>query len=385
MPDELDLIIIGAGCAGLSLGSHLAKLGAGSPGVLLLEQREFYENDRTWCFWAQDYAPFADLASHQWSTLAIASEQEKVFIDCAFTPYRILSSQHFYEHSVESIKTNHLLELRMGVNLLKEPQFQDGQWQLETSSGQLQSKMIVDTRPVAIGNLSGTTLWQSFVGYEVECEDAVFDALTATLMDFCKANAEYVGFNYLLPLSATRAIIEFTVFAKRPYYQGDLLSRLDAAVSKYIQGGNFQILRTESGVIPMGLTRNGSATIPAQAGYVHVGLTAGAARPATGYAFQRIQAWAAQCAKSIKENATPVAHREDAYLLRKMDAVFLNVIRNHPELGPELFMALFSKVNSRRLVRFLSDNGVLADYFAVIKALPSPLFLRDLLSFSYWR
>jgi lycopene beta-cyclase len=60
-----------------------------------------------------------------------------------------------------------------------------------------------------------------------------------------------------------------------------------------------------------------------------------------------------------------------------MDAIFLNVLRNQPELGPELFMRLFSKVSSEKLIRFLSDQGKVSDYLAVILALPSWVFIKS--------
>jgi lycopene beta-cyclase len=65
-----------------------------------------------------------------------------------------------------------------------------------------------------------------------------------------------------------------------------------------------------------------------------------------------------------------------------MDDIFLNVICNNPDLGPELFMDLFAKVESRRLVRFLSDKGHLLDYLAVVRALPAAPFLKDIFKFS---
>ena len=47
------------------------------------------------------------------------------------------------------------------------------------------------------------------------------------------------------------------------------------------------------------------------------------------------------------------------------------------ELGPELFMRLFSKVSSEKLIRFLSDQGRVSDYLAVILALPSGVFIKS--------
>jgi lycopene beta-cyclase len=111
--------------------------------------------------------------------------------------------------------------------------------------------------------------------------------------------------------------------------------------------------------------------------YVRVGLTAGAARPATGYAFQRIQRWADACKDSLQKTGLPVGHQQDSFAISQMDAIFLNVLRHHPELGPELFMRLFSKVSSEKLIRFLSDQGRVSDYLAVILALPSGVFLKS--------
>ncbi len=51
MHSHVDLLILGGGCAGLSLASRLAEFGKDAPKVLIIEQRESYTNDRTWCFW----------------------------------------------------------------------------------------------------------------------------------------------------------------------------------------------------------------------------------------------------------------------------------------------------------------------------------------------
>ena len=46
-----DLVILGGGCAGLSLAMRLAKLGEQCPQTIIVEPRERYVNDRTWGFW----------------------------------------------------------------------------------------------------------------------------------------------------------------------------------------------------------------------------------------------------------------------------------------------------------------------------------------------
>ena len=47
-------------------------------------------------------------------------------------------------------------------------------------------------------------------------------------------------------------------------------------------------------------------------------------------------------------------------------------------MAPLLFMSLFERVDAQRVIRFLSDRGTLADYAAMVSALPSKPFLSQL-------
>jgi len=385
MQTEFDLIIIGAGCAGLSLGMQLASLHARAPRTLLLESRTAYENDRTWCFWGDEQTPFATLAKQSWLRFSVNNGVNSTLVDCSKTPYRLLAAADFYTQALEVIASNPALDLKMGISLTAEPSLTQGRWHLHTTGGSFSANAIVDTRPLPTQQLSDTTLWQSFLGCELEFQEPRFDPTSAQLMDFCQATQAFVGFNYVLPVSTTRALVEFTVFASKIYDQAELVSYLDAQVEKISGGRPYQRLRVEYGLIPMGVGKpqgtvkpKGTVMLAEQhSSYVRVGLTAGAARPATGYAFQRIQRWALACKQSLQKNGLPVGHQPDSFVIRQMDAIFLNVLRHHPELGPELFMRLFSKVSSEKLIRFLSDQGRVSDYLAVIFALPPGLFIKS--------
>ena len=379
MQTEFDLIIIGAGCAGLSLGMQLASLHAQAPKTLLLEPRLAYENDRTWCFWGDEQTPFAMLARYSWERISVNNGVNRALVDCATTPYRLLAAADFYTQALQAIACNTALDLKTGMSLTAEPRLTQSGWHLQTNGGSFSAKAIVDTRPRPTHQMSDTTLWQSFLGCELEFQEPRFDPTSAQLMDFYEANEAFVGFNYVLPLSATRALVEFTVFASRVYDQAELLSYLENHIAKLAGAKPYQRLRTEYGLIPMGLSQPENAVKPVEqrSSYVRVGLTAGAARPATGYAFQRIQRWALECKRSLQINGLPIGHPPDSFVIRQMDAIFLTVLRNRPELGPELFMRLFSKVSSEKLIRFLSDQGRVPDYLAVILALPPGPFIKS--------
>jgi lycopene beta-cyclase len=140
------------------------------------------------------------------------------------------------------------------------------------------------------------------------------------------------------------------------------------------------VRRSEHGVLPMGLASSQATVQSADPAYVRVGLFAGAARPSTGYAFQRIQRWAADCGRAIANGGLPLGHPNEPALRGWMDTLFLNVVRRQPELAPQLFMALFAGVASQRVIRFLGESGGLSDYLAMAWALPHRPFLRQLFS-----
>jgi lycopene beta-cyclase len=324
-----------------------------------------------------------ELVQNRWSKVCVKDSQgQSALIECEASPYQLLIASDFYQYTIDKIKRSNKLELRTGITLTDEPSQFDNRWLVQTDAGCFISKTIIDTRPLPMNTMGDTTLWQSFVGYEIECDSPLFDPNTAHLMNFCEPNHDFVGFTYVLPFSPTKALIEFTSFGSQPYSKDDLLDRLNQTVAEYVGEMPFSITRTESGLIPMGLGAQHpihSNKLPAS--YVKVGVTAGSARPATGYTFQRIQAWARECAIELQRTGLPISQPADSFLLSKMDSIFLNVLRNNPEMGSSLFMDMFSKVNHARLIRFLSDRGGLLDYLAVVTALPPLPFLKEVFRF----
>ena len=281
------------------------------------------------------------------------------------------------------------MQLQMASPLLSEAQYVGGRWHLQSSLGPLSAAMVVDTRPVPPSscNIDHAVLWQSFYGHEIECAQPVFDPDCVELMNFSNANPERVAFSYVLPMSRTRALVEFTVFAAQPLSAAALSADLDNAIAQRVNGAAYTLRRSEQGVLPMGLAMRSAAEIQPEPPptYVRAGLFAGAARPATGYAFQRIQRWAADCAASLANGGLPIGHRPNPVLLAWMDHLFLHVIQGQPQLAPQLFVDLFARVQSQRLIRFLSDRGRIADCAAIVLALPLQPFVRQLCRLRPWR
>lgn len=379
MPSDADLIVLGGGCAGLSLASYLCGHGKNIPRTLVLEQRAAYHNDRTWCFWGGDQTPFAKLSAHQWDKVSVRYGNKHTLIDCGKTPYRMLSSGVFYASAVDCIAQNPLLSLALNVGVLSNPVYQNGLWHIETTQGKLSAPMVVDTRPPPLSEAPKALLWQSFYGYEIESSTACFDPFCADLMDFSPSNSENISFTYTLPISKTRALVEYTVFSVLPMAVVELEAPLVQEVKSRTNGTPYKIIRAEYGLLPMGITSR-RKMLPAHPTYIFAGLSAGASRPSTGYAFQRIQNWAQRCGAELAAGFLPSSHKQDDYLLRQMDRIFLNVLSHHPIKGPELFFQLFSESKSDSVIRFLSDQASLNDYFSIARSLPVLPFIRHIFS-----
>lgn len=417
MKTDADLIILGGGCAGLSLAMRLADLGEHAPRTIILESRSEYVHDRTWCFWGGPDAEMGELVSHQWHDFAISTPTERIVRRSEARPYQMIPSDAFYSAAQRKIAQTDRIELLLGTTVTSQPIQSKGKahgcaekelWSLHYEKGPnghggerhaLSAPWIVDTRPKQLCGLSeasrlnGETqphLWQSFLGSEIMTTDACFDPACAELMDFSLMTSSVTSsppqilFLYLLPLAENRVIIEATVFDRDRVSAHELEEPLQRMIKKRLGAASFTMLRSEHGILPMGTnltpttTAAPLATSRAAAGLVHAGLTAGGARPSTGYAFQRIQRWAKACAESLGKGRGPIRHAPDAFIPCAMDALFLRVLDSHPELAPDLFLSLFKKVDPVRIVRFMSDQGHLSDYASIITALPPAPFLKAL-------
>ena len=371
-----DLLILGGGCAGLSLARRLATLCERCPRTQILERRSHYLADRTWCFWDEPKAALTELIGHRWPVVSLAVGERVIRVDCAETPYSMIPAAAFYQDSLAKLAQAPQLELEQDVSVLTAPQKVAGQWYVETSVGTRSAKYLIDTRPPTTLEPGSALLWQSFLGHEIECDAPVFEPGVAEIMHFAADGQGVILFFYLLPFSPQRALLEVTVFAPEPWQPASFHAQMQAFLHRRVGDVRYIILRSEHGILPMGQTRNSPS---ADASYVTAGLFAGGARASSGYAFQRIQCWANDCAAALGAGLPPVSQRPDPPIQRGMDRVFLRVLRRQPELAPELFCALFEKVDIGVLVRFMSDQASVADCAAIVTALPARPFLREIL------
>ncbi|MFM1886139.1 MAG: hypothetical protein RL026_1296 [Pseudomonadota bacterium] len=378
MRHDVELAILGGGCAGLGLATALA----GTPGwqgrVAVVEPRSGPINDRTWCFWHDPTLPLAGMVSRRWRFCRVQDGRREVVIDCSASPYEMVTAPDFHAASLRVLEGAAHVGLLSGRRALGVEALHDGGWRIQMDEGALTSRFVVDTRPPTDMASHQPTLWQCFLGAEVECPALLLPLETAVLMDFLPDQSDgSVWFKYVLPVTAGRALVEITAFGAVPPAPERLEALMSEAIAEVTQGATWRTLRREHGALPMGLAPRGTST---PAGMVRAGLFHGAARNSTGYAFQRIQRWARACATQLGEGGPPLAPATDAAWLRFMDSLFLRVLRAQPERAPGLFVNLFGRTPTPSLLRFLGRGDRLQDGIAVARSLPPAPFLRQLLA-----
>ena len=112
---EFDYIIIGGGCAGLSLAYELdvhEKLKDKT--LAIIEPRSEYKKDETWSFWKVVPHNFDDCVKKNWNNFSINVTGKTNHLECKDFPYQSIDSGLFYK------KINNRLKENKNISFLKD-------------------------------------------------------------------------------------------------------------------------------------------------------------------------------------------------------------------------------------------------------------------------
>ena len=104
---DFDFVIIGGGCAGLSLAYELEindKLK--NKTLAIIEPRDEYKKDKTWSFWKTYSHNFDDCVKKNWKHFSINIPQKTKHLECDSFPYQTIDSGLFYEKINNKLKQN---------------------------------------------------------------------------------------------------------------------------------------------------------------------------------------------------------------------------------------------------------------------------------------
>jgi lycopene beta-cyclase len=376
---DADVIIAGAGLSGLSLA--VALLDAGLPEdsrILLVDPRDTLSGaDRTWCFFDLVSHAFESAITHRWSRWRVRNGTAEVLRSAPGIAYCRIPGERFYELALERlVAAGQRIELVLGVTV-EHLEDRGAHVDVHTSTGVLRARLAMDSRPPTLtrpaGDSKDVNLLQHFRGRVVRSAEPIFEADTATLMDFDVSQAHGIHFIYVLPFDAHTALVESTFFTERPLPDAEYEAAIDTWLERRRPGVVFQTISHESGVIPMTTEPFDAWPSPR---IVRIGTAGGHVKPSSGYAFLAVQrfvrAFAPRVVSALRAGgcAEPPAARSPR--TTALDTIFLSYLRSRPERAPDTFYRLFERVPPAVLARFLSDTGTLADDLTVMRTSDSP-------------
>ena len=351
---EFDYIIIGGGCAGLSLAYELEindKLKEKT--LAIIENRGEYKRDKTWSFWKMFEHNFQDCVIKSWNNFTINTSEGFHELSNKSFPYQSINSEKFYK------KINSKLRLNPNVSFFK-----------NLNEINLENSLVFNS--VFKGELDKSKLWQHFQGIEIETSKNIFDDEIVNLMDFNCDQKNDVHFFYTLPFSKNKALIETTWLSN---LEDQHLMDYDLQLENYIKNNlgikSYKINFIEKGAIPLFYPslNNNEKTI-------NIGSAGGMTRLSTGYTFLNIQ----EHSKYIVKNIDKIEKLREYSLGKKyhfLDKIFLRVMKNHPDKMPKIFFEMF-KTSSNSVIKFLSNKSNIFEDIKIISKMPKIIFMKAL-------
>ena len=352
---EFDYIILGGGCAGLSLAYELdLNLKLKDKSLAIVESRSEYKRDKTWSFWKISDHNFDDCVIKSWNNFSINTKLGSIEIINKEYPYQTVDSGLFYNKILNRIKQNKNIEFFENTKQLN-----------------LENSFIFNS--ITIKDNYKENLWQHFKGIEIETEKNIFDDEIFNLMDFDCDQKNSVHFFYTLPFAKNKALIETTWLSKM---NDEYLKDYDIQLKKYIDETlkikNYKINYKEEGAIPLFYPQSQT-----KKNTINIGSAGGMTRLSTGYTFLNIQ----NHSKYIVKNIDKIQNLKSYHIGKKyefLDNIFLNVLKNQPDLMPKIFLNMF-KAPSKTVIKFLSNKSNIFEDLGIILKMPKWIFIKNIL------
>jgi len=351
---EFDYVIIGGGCAGLSLAYELEihkKLEDKT--LAIIEPRNEYKRDKTWSFWKVTFHNFDDCVKRSWKEFSIKTPSHSKVIKCNNLPYQSIDSGLFYKKINDKLKKNKNIKYFKDMKDLN-----------------INNSFIFNSVPSLNDNRSN--LWQHFHGIEIETNEDFFNDNTVDLMDFDCDQRNSVHFFYTLPFTKKRAMIETTWFSKEDVSLKDYEFQVKNYIN-YLGIKDYKINFKEEGAIPLFHPINKK-----EKNMVNIGTAGGMTRLSTGYTFLNIQ----EHCKYIRMNIENIKDTKKYELGKKyyfLDKILLKVLEKYPEKMPNIFSNMFN-TSSDATIKFLSNKSNIIEDISIILKMPKWTFIKALIN-----
>ena len=370
-----DYIITGSGASGLMLAYRMAKDSFfDNASILIIDKEKKTSNDRTWCFWENDKGEWDDLVHKSWNKILFDSHSYKKSIPLQSYTYKMIRSAKFYEKLWNFIESkNNISFIKANVTSILDTA--EGAL-VETSTGRYRAVKLlnsIDLDQKYTRQEEYPVLLQHFTGWFIETKKNIFDDSVATFMDFTVDQKMNTRFMYVLPVSANKALFEYTLFSE------DVLTKeeYELELQKYLELNSiseYTIIEKEKGIIPMTsfkFWQDNSKNI------LNIGTVGGWTKASTGYTFKNTSKKTIQLIAFLKtENNFTNFRKKTRFWF--YDLLMLDVLANHNHLGSNLFSKLFQRNSLKNVFRFLDEETSFIEDLRIMLSMPPLRFITAL-------
>ncbi len=378
-----DVVIVGAGLAGLQCCLALLREDEGrSLRIALVDPRDYSDNDKTWCYWDRSH-DFGDLIYHEWSYAQVfpSSDDDTAekarLIDLRPYRYKMIRSIDFYESALRQINQS------PQVDRIRALATEVGDMQVNCDDGSLLTgRYILDSRlpDDLFSHSQSIMIHQHFLGWYIEIDKPLWNPDKMTMMDFRLQYGRSTSFCYVLPVSETKALIEYTLFTDSLLKHEDYQRLISAYIEKYVTTSKYKIIERESGVIPM-------SSYPFQQHnstyYQRIGTAGGWVRASTGYSFYRSIVYSKAIAAAIVKSEALPRIAGSKWRERKMrfyDTLLLRILKDDNAIGAHIFYRFYQQRTLAAALPFLDGRSSIWQDLQIILSLPKKPFIKALVS-----
>ena len=341
--------------------------------ILLIDENSKKVNDRTWCFWDEDNL-FDEIVSKKWNQAVFANEKFNRILELTPYKYKKINGLDFYELIFKKIsehKNIHFLNQKV-VDFTELGNHCVVKTENETFTCNKIFNSIYNPE-VVTAQTKFPLIHQHFIGWFIKSKEAVFTPNCATFMDFSVKQKGNTRFMYVLPTSATEALLEYTLFSK------DLLSKeeYESEIQKYIENlgiTEYEIIEKEQGNIPMTcypFWKHNTKNV------INIGSAGGWTKASTGYTFKNASKKSKALVQFLKsESDFTKFHKKDKFWF--YDLLLLDILSSKNELGSKIFSSMFRSGNSTVIFKFLDEETSIWEDLQVIWKCPKMMFVKAL-------
>ena len=347
--------------------------------ILIVDQQAKNQNDRTWCFWEKGEGLFQSIVHKEWEQLSFYSDKLSRSLDITPYKYKLIRGIDFYNHCLALIKAQpNFTYVQAPVEQVFDA---DGHAGIKVNGERIESQFVFNSILFKKPALSAKQYWllQHFKGWFIKAEQPVFNPSVGTFMDFRTSQKEGATFFYVLPFSATEALVEYTLFSPTLLDDADYEAALQQYIADQLNIGKYQVVEKEFGIIPM----TNYSFSSRQGNIINIGTAGGQTKGSSGYTFQYVQKRSNALVDSLMQHGHPFQVTNDSRRFQFYDSVLLHILNKRSLQGADIFTDLFKKNKASQVFAFLDNESTLTEELKIISSLPTLPFTKAALQLMF--